>query len=66
MSDQPKSRGLACPRCAATRWCVLESRRSPGRITRVRECKQCELRVRTREVFEAVPSDAAKTCHISQ
>jgi transcriptional regulator NrdR family protein len=65
MSDQPKARGLSCPRCNATRWRVLESRRSPGRITRVRECRGCELRCRTAERFEAVPSDAAKTCHIS-
>jgi hypothetical protein len=74
LNDQPdpKATGLRCPRCKGTAWHVNETRPAANRLVRVRTCKGCRLRVRTREVIEAAtappkprlkpqPDDAATT-----
>ncbi|VTR96033.1 unnamed protein product [Gemmata massiliana] len=53
MSDSIPS-GIACPRCKGTDWKVEETRAYRNRLVRVRACKGCFLRVRTREVLEAL------------
>ena len=43
-------RGIACPHCGCRHLPVLYTRRVPGKsIMRVRECRNCGKRVRTRE-----------------
>jgi hypothetical protein len=54
---EPLSKGIACPRCKGTRWRVWVTRRMPGRLVRVRTCADCRLRVRTKEIIEAVGGD---------
>ncbi|VTR92805.1 unnamed protein product [Gemmata massiliana] len=45
--------GIGCPRCGGVVWKVTKTRSIPGRLVRLRTCKGCFLRVRTREVMEA-------------
>ena len=53
-TDAELPAGIVCPRCKGTEWGVWMTRRMPGRLVRVRTCGGCFLRVRTREVIEAV------------
>jgi hypothetical protein len=51
----PPTAGIVCPRCKKPAdWKIQETRRDRGRVLRIRVCKACQLRVRTREVIEAV------------
>lgn len=52
----PPARGIACPRCKGTVWKVDGTRPAANRLVRVRTCKGCRLRVRTRESIEATAS----------
>ena len=45
--------GISCPRCQGVVWKVTKTRSIPGRLVRIRTCKGCFLRVRTREMMEA-------------
>jgi hypothetical protein len=58
MNDKPPEPaprpGIKCPRCGGTQWRVVVTRQSAGKTLRVRTCRGCLLRVRTREVIEAV------------
>lgn len=47
--SDPKKLGLACPRCGCQHLPVIYTRRKPGYILRLRECRHCGRRVRTRE-----------------
>lgn len=45
--------GISCPKCGNYRfkcWCV---RQRPGKIVRVKTCRQCNHRIRTRETVES-------------
>ena len=63
MSDEPQPMptppGLPpCPRCGGIAWKVEHTRQARGRVVRIRSCKGCYLRIRTREILEAVPPAA--------
>ncbi len=50
----PVRGGIVCPRCKGNDWGTAKVRKHPGRVMRVRTCRGCFLRVRTRETIEAV------------
>lgn len=45
--------GLKCPRCGSQKLPVAYVRHYAGTAVRVRECKDCRHRVRTRERLES-------------
>jgi hypothetical protein len=53
--------GIRCPRCKGTKWKVHTTRQGDGKVLRVKTCLGCFLRVRTREVIEAVCKDQKPT-----
>ena len=50
------SYGLTCARCGCADLRVLNTRPSPGRIVRYRQCRHCGRRVTT---YEVLPSAVA-------
>ena len=53
--DQPV--GLVCPRCNCVDLRVLNTRYTPGRIVRYRQCRHCGRRVTT---YEVTPAELAQ------
>ena len=48
-SDQQEKKGLECPRCGCRHLPVLYTRQLADHILRIRRCRYCGRRVRTRE-----------------
>jgi hypothetical protein len=46
-----KLQSLECPRCGCRHMYVVDTRSTPNRIIRVRECRHCGRRMRTYEQF---------------
>lgn len=52
--DPPaKLQSLECPRCGCRHMYVVDTRSTPKRIIRIRECRHCGRRLRTYEQFAA-------------
>jgi len=51
-AETPTTDGLACPSCGCCHLPVLYTRKTPRRVKRVRECRNCGRRVTS---FERIP-----------
>lgn len=52
-ADDRRKLGVRCPKCWSTRFRVIFTRHRPGSTVRVKECKACGHRVRTRERMDS-------------
>lgn len=50
---EPKLQGLACPRCGCRHMYTVETRSTPHRIIRTRECRHCGRRMKTYEQYSS-------------
>lgn len=50
-AERPPAEGLACRKCGCAHFRVVYLKRVPGGVMRVRECRHCGKRMRTRETM---------------
>jgi transcriptional regulator NrdR family protein len=52
-----RPKGITCPACDSRRLPALYTRRRGGFVIRVRQCRECKLRLKTKETILGAPDE---------
>ena len=66
MANEPKNsetkfQSLECPRCGCRHMYTVETKSTPHRIIRIRQCRHCGRRIKTYEQFSSHAAAFKKT-----
>jgi len=59
--SEPKFQSLECPRCGCRHMYTVETKSTPCRIIRTRQCRHCGRRMKTHEQFSSHAAAFKKT-----